>query len=469
MSSWIENEFKEAVFPDHRLKSRVITLTSQLSEGFGQSIPMACQDWAATKAAYRFLDNDRLNEAHIMESHFSATASRVAGTEGPILVLHDTSEFAYTRNNDEIGKIRKLRRNPAADMVGGKKYFTQCGILMHASLVVSPEGLPLGLSALKLWTRKDFTDCNKRKKKVNPTRVPIEEKESFRWLENLRLSTNRLGSPERCVHIADREGDMYELFNEAFETQSYFLVRICVNRRTTDQLNVYEQMKTHPLGGVHKITFFDEKGKSVETELDIKFKNVTLKPSDGRKAKLYGPKPVSIITAKEVKGRKTGRPLIDWKLVTNLPVANLEEAIEKLQWYALRWRIEVYFKILKSGCRAEDSKLRSSSRLSKLISIFCILSWRVFWLTMMNRETENVPATISLTETEIRILDQLFPRKDARKRKNLSEYVEKIARLGGYLARSSDPPPGNQVIWRGMRKLFDIHIGVEMASAFVGN
>lgn len=172
---------------------------------------------------------------------------------------------------------------------------------------------------------------------------------------------------------------------------------------------------------------------------------MTLKPSDGRKAKLYGPKPVCIVTAKEKKGRKTGRPLIDWKLFTNLPVATLQEAVEKLQWYALRWRIEVYFKILKSGCRTEDLKLRSSPRLKNLISIFCIMSWR-FLVAMMNRETENAPVTISLTEPEIRILDQIFPRKDDRKRRSLSECVDKIARLEGYLARSSDPPPGNQVI-----------------------
>ncbi len=469
MNSWIENEFEEAIFPDRRLKSRIMKLTSQLSAEFGQSIPMACQDWAATKAAYRLLDNDRFDERHIMKGHFGATASRVVQVDGPILVLHDTSEFIYKRNNDKIGKIRKMHRNPAADMIGGKKYFTQCGILMHASFAMTSDGLPLGLSALKFWARKDFTDCNKRKKKVNPTRVPIEEKESYRWIESLRASTDRLGSPQRCVHIADREGDMYEFLHEAFETKSHFLVRICVNRRTTDELNVYEQLKKQPTAGIHKIIFFDEKSKAVETELEIKFKKLTLKPSDGRKAGLYGTRSVTVITAKEKKGRKTGRPLIDWKLVTDLPIETIEEAVEKLQWYALRWRIEVYFKVLKSGCRAEDLKLRSSPRLTKLISLFCIVSWRVFWLTMMNRETEQVPASISLTETEIRILDKLFPRKDARKRKILSEYITKIARLGGYLARSSDPPPGNQVIWRGMRKLHEIHSGVKIADDFVGN
>lgn len=148
MDSGIENEFNDAVFPDERLKTRLMKLTSQFSDEFGQSIPTACQDWAATKAAYRFLDNDRVDETHILSGHFKATASRAAKVDGPILILHDTSEFAHTRADNEIGKIRKIHRNPAADIVGGKKYFTQCGILMHASLTVTPEGLPLGLSAL---------------------------------------------------------------------------------------------------------------------------------------------------------------------------------------------------------------------------------------------------------------------------------------------------------------------------------
>jgi hypothetical protein len=340
---------------------------------------------------------------------------------------------------------------------------------MHATLAVTTDGLPLGLGALKFWTRRDFKGTTEKKRHINPTRVPIEEKESFRWIENLKQSTDRFGSPDRLIHVADRESDMYEFFNEAKITQSHFLVRICVNRRTTKSINVYEQMKQQAVAGVFKISFTDEAGKVVETNLEVKFKTVELQPSDGRKAKRYGPLQASVVFAKEVGGRTKGRPLIDWKLVTNLPVANIEEAIEKLRWYALRWRIEVFFKILKSGCRAEELKLREFERISKLISIYCILSWRVFWMTMMNREIEVAPASLALTEAEIKILDHLFPPKDKRLRKILSEYITKIARLGGYLARSSDPPPGNQVIWRGLKKLAELNIGVQIGINFVGN
>lgn len=469
MSSWIENEFKNSEFVDLRLKDRIIRMAQQLSAGFGQSIPMACQDWAATKAAYRFIDNDRVTEDDILMGHFDATGTRIAATDGPILVLHDTSEFSFTREDNNIGNTRKIRKNVGKNFVGGKQYFTKCGILMHTTLAVTADGLPLGLGALKFWTRKEFKGTTEQKRHINPTRIPIEEKESFRWIENLKLSTDRFGSPDRLVHVADRESDMYEFFNEAKVTQSHFLVRICVNRRTIKSINVYEQMKTQPAAGVYKISFTDERGKLVETDLEVKFKTVELQLSDGRKAKRYGPLQASIVFAKEIGGRKKGRPLIDWKLVTDLPVTNLEEAIEKLRWYALRWRIEVFFKILKSGCKAEELKLREFERLSKLISLYCILSWRVFWMTMMNREAEAAPANLALTDEELKILDHLFPPKDKRLRKLLPEYIAKIARLGGYMARSSDPPPGNQVIWRGPKKLGELSAGVQIGINFVGN
>jgi len=158
-------------------------------------------------------------------------------------------------------------------------------------------------------------------------------------------------------------------------------------------------------------------------------------------------------------------------LITDLPVGSRKEAVEKLDWYAMRWKIEVFHKILKTGCKAEESKLRTAERLANLISVFCILSWRVFWMTMMNRSAPQAPAKLALTKTEIRLLDH--PIEDAGKgrsqAKTLCHYLTKIARLGGYLARASDPPPGNMVMWRGLSRLTDIELGATIGAKFVGN
>ena len=170
------------------------------------------------------------------------------------------------------------------------------------------------------------------------------------------------------------------------------------------------------------------------------------------------------------RGKPKNRKPIDWKLITDLPVISLKDAIEKLQWYALRWKIEVFHKILKSGCKAEDSKLRTAERLVNLISIFCIVSWRIFWMTMLNRASPDAPPRLALTPIEMRLLDHLVPEKgEPAKKTSISRYLIKIARLGGYLARANDPPPGNIVMWRGLSRLTDIEIGAIVGAEIVGN
>lgn len=167
-----------------------------------------------------------------------------------------------------------------------------------------------------------------------------------------------------------------------------------------------------------------------------------------------------------------GRKPIEWKLITDLLVRGRAEAIEKINWYAMRWKIEVFHKILKSGCRAEDSKLRTAERLADLMAVFCILSWRVLWVTMLNRIAPDASPTMALTDSETALLDQLVGDSGNRRCKSgtLSFYLTKLARLGGYLARTGDPPPGNVVIWRGLSRLTDIEIGAELrVLAFVGN
>jgi hypothetical protein len=177
---------------------------------------------------------------------------------------------------------------------------------------------------------------------------------------------------------------------------------------------------------------------------------------------------LTVIHAEE-RGTPRNRKRIDWKLITDLPLGSRADAIEKLEWYALRWKIEVFHKILKSGCEAEESKLRTAQRLANLISVFCILSWRVFWMTMLNRSVPDAQPTLALTATEIALLDRLVSDRPQARRKSLSHYLTKIAKLGGYLARANDPPPGNTVMWRGLSRLTDIALGATVGAEIVGN
>lgn len=227
--NWIDRELAKTEFCDERLGKRFRSLLHRLAANPGQGIPLACEDWANTKAAYRFLDNTRVSEAEILAGHFQATRERAAATDGPILILHDTTEFSFKR--EDIAAVGITRKAVAGKYQGGGlRHYTACGILMHSSLAVTTEQLPLGLVAAKFWTRDQFKGTNALKKKINPTRVPIEEKESFRWLENLRQSTALLNDPTRCVHIGDRESDIYELFCTAQDVGTHFLLRTCVDR-----------------------------------------------------------------------------------------------------------------------------------------------------------------------------------------------------------------------------------------------
>jgi Transposase DNA-binding len=467
---WVEREAVDCQFKDERLGKRFRSLLAQLSSSPGDSIPLVCQDWANTKAAYRFFDNDRVSEAQILGGHFQATRDRVSATDGPILVMHDTTEFTYKR--EDIEAVGKTRINIAGAYRDGlPRYITACGILMHSSLVVTPEGLPLGLSAIKFWSRKKFKGANALKKIINPTRVPIEQKESIRWLDNLKQSTALLGDAARCVHIGDRESDIYELFCAAQEIGTKFLLRTCVDRLAGDgEHTIATEMAEVDCKGLHRIEVRDRHGNISEAVLELKFRRILVQPPL-YKQRRYPPLELTVLHATE-RGTPSGRDPIDWKLITNLPVTSRALAIEKLQWYALRWRIEVFHKILKSGCRAEHSKLRTAERLVNLLATFCILSWRIFWLTMLNRSTKKASATVAFTPLEIDLLNRLAPERKqspAARSPTLQGCLTQLARLGGYLNRASDPPPGNTVIWRGMSRLTDIEIGFLMGAGNVGN
>ncbi len=278
------------------------------------------------------------------------------------------------------------------------------------------RGAALGLAAIKFWTRKKFKGTAALKKKINPTRVPIEKKESIRWLENVQQSTALLGEPGRCVHVADREGDIYELFCAAREAGTHFVIRTCVDRLAGDgDHTIADEMGEVAVKGLHRIQVRDNDGDPDEAIIEIRYRKIRVLPPIG-KQKRYPALILTVIHAEE-RGTPNNRKKIEWKLITDLPVNSRADAIEKLEWYALRWKIEVFHKILKSGCKAEESKLRTAQRLTNLVSVFCILSWRVFWLTMLNRSTPDALPGLALTETEIAVLDRLVNDKPHARRK----------------------------------------------------
>ncbi|MDP3070999.1 MAG: IS4 family transposase [Opitutaceae bacterium] len=375
-------------FRDELLGKGFGLVLRQLAKGTAESIPLACQDGANARAAYRFFANECVTEHDILAGHFRATRERFTGAGGTVLVLHDTTEFSYPREN--IGLLHRFR-NPQ------RSPHPLCGIAMHSSLAVTEAGLPLGLSAVKFWTRKVFKGANELKRHVNPTRIPIGQKESVRWVENLVETTARLGEPGRCVHVGDREADIYEVFCAAHDVGTHFVIRSAYPRLAEDGTTKTDtEMQTVRLKDLHRLTVRDERGAETEAVLERRYRRM-LVLAPVAKQKDYGPLELTVIHAEE-RGAPRGRERIKWKLLTDLPVRSRAEAIEKLQWYALRWKIEVFHKILKSGCKVELSRLRTAPRLVNLIATCCVVAWRIFWLTMINRSEPAAAPAVALTQ-----------------------------------------------------------------------
>lgn len=469
--SWVCEEISECDLGDARLNRRLGSILAAIGERPGKSLPTAFQDWANTKAAYRFFANDSVSEDKILEGHFAASAQRIEATDGPILILQDTTEFSFKRASPEkIGFTKVATGSKGKDRRHQKHKI--CGLLMHASLAITPEGLPLGMVAAKFWSRAQFKGSDALKRKINPTRVPIDQKESIRWLDSLRHSTNLTGAPARCVHIGDRESDIFELFCLAQDLGTNFLVRSCVDRLAEGgDTTISCVMSELQSSGTHKIAFHDVKGKAQNAVLSIKYTTMTVRPPIGKQKK-YQHQDLQIIHAEEL-NPPAERPAVFWKLITNLPVENHEDAIHKLGWYARRWNIETFFKTLKTGCQIEKVRLTTADRLANYIALCCVVAWRVSWLTILARHKPTGPPDAVFTKIERYILDRVIPQQHKNAQRDITFYMNAVARLGGYLDRKSDPAPGTTVMWRGFSRLSDLDEGFRAAQStdppLVGN
>jgi hypothetical protein len=255
-------------------------------------------------------------------------------------MLHDTTEFSWQRESAQaVGVLGKTYSGRDAE--GRVRHHTVCGLLMHSSLAVTRRGLPLGLAAIKFWTRSKFKGTNALKRRVNPTRVPIEEKESMCWLDNVRQSSAMFAQPQQCVHIGDRESDIYELFCQAHDVGAHFIFRNCADRLAGDGTHtVATHMRQVRCKGLYKIEVRDNQGHSRCAVLEMKYSRVRLLPPRA-KQKRYPALTLTVLQANE-RDTPSGVEPIDWKLITDLPVTSRAQAIGKLDWYTQRWKIETF-------------------------------------------------------------------------------------------------------------------------------
>ena len=439
---WSQQEFETVDLGDKRLTQRLIDVAGELSASPQSAIHAACGDWAATKAAYRLFDNEKVTAEAILCPHFQRTVERVSEHKR-VFAVQDTTYLDYTHHPSTAGL------GPIG--TASQQIY---GFVKHTTLVLTESGLPLGCLTDAVWVR-DTPDRHTRK-----ANVPMTEKESYKWIEALNQTQARTPEGVEVISICDREADIYEFFVEAQATP--FVIRAAQNRNVDDETaKLRTLVQSQPAAGQQRVEVPARGSEPArEATVSIHFTTTTLLPPYRHPAlhpQKLPPIDVSVVWVTEVNPPVDTTPL-QWLLITNVEVTDFAQAIQRIRWYSLRWQIEVYFKVLKSGTKIEQCRLQTKERLLRYIALKSVIAWRLYWLTMYKRHAPAADCTSVLTDNEWKALYCITHRKKALPKKlpTVSQAVVWIAKLGGFLARKSDPQPGVTVIWRGWQRLSDI-------------
>lgn len=428
VEDWSDSEFKNIDLGDSRLEKRVIRVASDLLGSPTAPINHASLDRASMKAAYRLFDNEKVTTEGILKPHRQNTIERLQGEE--VVLLHqDTCFIDYTKH-------------PSKKDLGPLSTSKTRGICLHSSLATTTSGLPVGILHQRYWVRKEKDKPGDLSKGRN-----FEDKESFKWVETMR-EVGKLDIAAVVVHVGDCENDIYQFMREAQQDGHKFLVRCQYNRSVENEYG--EQGKVKDLvktTGEEYHLSVDIPSRKSSVTLACRYGAFTIPGTTTQGVVDQVPVKVWTIHLEEINPEEGVEP-ISWTLSTNVPVCCLEDALERIKWYRLRWRIEEYHKILKSGCSIEACRLRTFDKLVRFIALKSVIAWRLFWCTHLNRVAPNSPASEVLTVEEIRTLRRIkrFQGTVITRRKNLTvrQVVKAIAQLGGYRGTKKEFPPA---IW----------------------
>jgi len=445
VADWAMEEFGGANLSDARLRERLMVLAQDMYNKPQANIPQACGSRAKTKAAYRFFDHPETDMDTLLEAHYMVTARR-AGGEAVVLAVQDTTYLNYSTHG-KTGGLGPIGSD------GGRSV----GLVLHNTMAFNAEGTPLGLVDAQCWAR-DPQEVGKKHKRRE---LPIEQKESCKWLKSFEKAAElqRRCRETTVVSVGDREADIYELFKLAQKDVSgpKLLVRATSDRLLADeQGHVWDVLSREDVRGV-QVVRVPRRGtrQAREAHLEVRFAKVRLKAPKSRPQ--LGEITIWALLAEEINAPDGVEPL-KWMLLTTLPIADFASAVEKLQWYTIRWGIEIYHRTMKSGCKIEERQLGSADRLEACLAIDMVIAWRIFHLTKLGRETPDVPCTVFFEEAEWKALvcyktqNPIPPEHPPA----LREAIRMVASLGGFLGRKCDGEPGTKSLWLGIQRLDDL-------------
>lgn len=437
---WALAEFGAADLGDARRRDRLVSLARQLAERPEASLPQALEDGAALKAAYRFFDNADIAHEKILASHVTSSLRRLQG-HPLVLAVQDTTSIDYTAH-------------PQTEGLGPLHAKGGWGLHCHGTLAFTPARLPLGVLGLRLWAR----DPQQPQRRTTRRKRPIEDKESYKWIDSLHaVAALKAQLPDtRLVSVGDRESDVYEFFTAAQALGVELLTRAAWDRNVNGpEQHVFAALAAAPVVAHQHLALPARRARPARTaKLEIRACALTLQaPLNGSGRELD---PIALwgVWAYEPNPPAGVEPL-DWKLLTTVPVTSTAEALERLEWYATRWGIEQWHRVLKSGCRIEQRQLESFERLRRLLTVYAVIAWRILYATMLARLVPDMACTAILNDDEWQALYCRIHRCPAPPATPppLRQAIRWIAQLGGFMGRNSDGEPGSQTLWQGFQEL----------------
>jgi hypothetical protein len=420
--SWAEAELGGAQLGDQRLTKRLVKLVDTLSAAPTASIPAACRGWAETKAAYRLLDNDAVDWRDLLEPHWVCSEQRMSAYDR-VLCIQDTTELDFTTHPGTAGR-------------GRLNHDARQGLYLHPTLAVSPDGVALGVLDAWLWARA--------------ARGEVAVPESRRWIEGYeRIGEQGERRPgTRLVYVADREADIRELIDTAARLghPADYLVRAYHDRSLAGGERLWRSFEGCEALGTVQFERPAQPGQASRlVTQEVFLQRVTLADRG------HGEQPVTAILAREIDPPAGVKP-IEWRLLTNEVLTTLDEVVERIEWYRKRWLIEIFFRILKSGCRVEAQQLATLERLERGLAIYLIIAWRILLLVTLGREVPELDCEVLFTPEEWRAAWIVaYHQTPPETPPPLGEMVALVGRFGGHLGRKRDGPPGPKALWQGLQ------------------
>jgi hypothetical protein len=427
------------------------------------NIRQISKNWSEQIAYYRFLENENVTIPELVRSLSDHCSQQLEGRH--VLALSDTSEVNL---QSHLGRLKP----EGLGVVGNNQ---DVGFFIHPTLILDAEsGFPLGLSNVQLWTR-DAVRLQKKDKKYQE--MPIENKESFKWLASAERSQRcfRVGETTMVTHIGDREADIYEEWATVPDDQNHVLIRVRTDRRlleTTDSL--YSKLTKQACAGTYRMSVTAEPrtGRTTRTALmSVRFTQVQIQRPGYLKAEDYPPDISLYAVEVEEVNPPEGQEAIHWRLMTTHQVMSMAQALQMVQWYRWRWRIEQLFATLKlAGLNLEATQLESIDAIQRLTVL--ALSVAVRTLQMVEgRENLDLSASITFSHEQQDCLKEIEPTLQGKTQKQQNPYPRDslpwaiwiVARLGGASGYSSQGLPGMPTLVQGLRRFESIFEGWNLA------